>query len=55
MKEGNYGQIYIINSKMIDDILNLDIFSGIEKDIVKKIIENSPEKNFKLGEIILLE
>jgi len=40
---------------MSEDIYSLKIFNWIKKDIVEQVINNSPEKAFKSGEIILLE
>ncbi len=40
---------------MINNILNLEIFKWIEKEIIEEIILSTPEKKFKNWEIILVE
>jgi|GEM_PF-5840603 len=37
------------------NILDLNIFSGIDEETVKKIIENSEKAHFDAGAIILIE
>ena len=40
---------------MHENILNLEIFKGIDKNIIEEIILSIPEKEFKKWEIILVE
>ena len=40
---------------MIENILNLEIFSWIDKEAIEEIILSIPERDYKAWEIILLE
>ena len=40
---------------MSEDIFSLWIFKGIERNIIKEIIMQVPERTYKAGEIIILE
>ncbi len=40
---------------MLKNIFNLKIFQWIDKNIVKEIILNTPEKSFKPGELLFIQ
>ena len=57
MKDFWYNKINLIHyyNYMPESIYNLEIFKGIEKEVIKNIVSSCPIKSFETWEMILME